>query len=43
MADRPEFIQHRLAIFDKIKAKRDEEIAGMPPCRARAKPDRGPT
>lgn len=24
----PEFIQHRIAIFDKIKARRDAEIAG---------------
>lgn len=24
----PEFIQHRLDIFDKIKARQNEEIAG---------------
>ncbi|KFA64144.1 hypothetical protein S40285_00810 [Stachybotrys chlorohalonatus IBT 40285] len=26
----PDFVQHRLDIFDKIKAKRDEEIAALP-------------
>ncbi|KAF3077461.1 Threonine--tRNA ligase, cytoplasmic [Trichoderma lentiforme] len=26
----PEFIQHRIAIFDKIKAKRDAEVAAKP-------------
>lgn len=24
----PEFVQHRIAIFDKIKAKREAEVAG---------------
>lgn len=28
LPEKPEFIQHRLDIFDKIKAKRDAEIAG---------------
>jgi threonyl-tRNA synthetase len=28
MAEPPQFIQHRLDIFDKIKARQDAEIAG---------------
>jgi hypothetical protein len=28
LPDTPEFIQHRLDVFDRIKARRDEEIAG---------------